>query len=277
MMLMPVPAGSALDPGLAAVSVRRGRRVEDDLVAVEAPLEIRIGGEPLLVTMRTPGCDRELAAGLLYSEGIVEDVAEILAIELRAPDDPLVALGGDPCPRTAIADVHVAAAAAARSRGSERAFHATSACGVCGKRRLEDLDFEPPVLAPLEPDAGLLGELPERMRRGQRLFDACGGIHAAALFASGGRLLDVREDIGRHNAVDKIVGAALLRGELPLAERILAVSGRAGFEVVQKALRARIPCLVAVGAASSFAVDLARSAGMALYSFTRAEGANRHL
>ena len=249
-------------PGLERVRVDRpGRGVEDDWVAVEEPLEIRLDDEPLVVTMRTPGRDRELAAGFLFTEGIVAGRHHLEAIE--------------PCRDPMAYDpdnvVFVRLAAEARRNREQvlkarRDFTAVAACGVCGKARLEDLYQRLPGIRPMEVSLELLTALPERMRRGQTLFEHTGGIHAAALFDRDGRLLGLEEDIGRHNAVDKLIGRFLLEGALPLAERILIVSARAGFEIVQKALMARIPVLGSVGAASSLAVSLARER-MALYSF----------
>ena len=158
-----------------------------------------------------------------------------------------------------------------------RAFRATAACGVCGKQRLEDLEVALPAIAPIAIDDALIESLPARLREHQALFEECGGLHGAGLFDADGNLLCLREDVGRHNAVDKVIGWSLLRGEVPLANRILAVSGRAGFEIVQKAIRASIPVLVAVGAASSSAVDLARASGMALYTFVAPGRGNLHV
>jgi FdhD protein len=264
------------EAALAPVRVQRGALEVDDVVAVEAPLEIRVDGRPLVVTMRTPGQDRELTAGFLFAEGIVDRPQQILELtEHTAPGD-LVALGEHDCSRAGIVEVRLEAGAALRAQSSERSFHATAACGVCGKRRIEDLDLEAPRVEPLQ-GTPVVRELLERMAAAQELFDACGGIHAAALFDPAGEMLALREDIGRHNAVDKVVGASFLAGDTPLAGRLLVVSGRAGFEIVQKAARAGISGLVSVGAASSFAVDLARASGMSLYSFARCEGANLHL
>lgn len=264
------------EEGLSSVRVRRGTREVDDVVAVEAPLEIRVDGSPLVVTMRTPGDDRELTAGFLFAEGIVDRPQQILDLTERPVPRQLVALAEDDCWRAGIVDVVLEAEAARRALSSERSFHATAACGVCGKRRIEDLDVEAPRVEPMD-DVPAVGELPERMAAAQSLFEACGGIHGAALFDASGEMIALREDIGRHNAVDKVVGASFLAGETPLAGRLLVVSGRAGFEIVQKAARAGVSGLVCVGAASSFAVDLARASGMRLYSFARREGANLHL
>lgn len=266
-------------PGLRSVRVRRrGRRLEDDLVAVEEPLEIRVDGKPLVVTMRTPGHDEELAAGFLWAEGVVTRPGQITALEVKpgtpetgqtvrvtnfSGDRVYVTLeDGDGSPAIEVAS---------------REFRATAACGVCGKTELDDLRQDLPLIVPVEVDPELLESLPDRLRPAQKLFDATGGIHAAGLFKLDGSLLVVREDIGRHNAVDKVIGCSVLKGDLPLSERILVVSGRAGFELVQKALKAAIPVMVSVGAASSLAVDMATNAGMALYSFAGPGRGNLHV
>lgn len=267
--------------GVRRVSVRRAdQRVVSDMVAVEAPLEIRVDGSPLVITMRTPGHDDELAAGFLFSEGVV------------AGRDDLVSVRTEPGPGRPAPDALAAGQAGAGDRvlvtlqpGADRSrveraqrdFQATAACGVCGKERLEDLDQVLPAIARVSVATGLLSQLPDRMRPRQTLFAATGGIHAAGLFTLDGELLVVREDIGRHNAVDKVIGRAVLDGATSLAGRILVVSGRAGFELVQKALKAAIPVMVSVGAASSLAVDMASAAGMTLYSFVGPGRGNLHL
>jgi FdhD protein len=267
--------------GLREVSVRRhGGAVERDLVAVEAPLEIRVGGAPIVVTMRTPGDDLELAAGFLYSEGIVDDRDDIAELrEIEPATRAFAALLEHGCRGAAIVEARLVVRGAIDEspRVRPRSFRATAACGVCGKQRLEDLEVALPTIAPMAVDETLVESLPARLREHQALFDECGGLHGAGLFDVEGNLLCLREDVGRHNAVDKLIGWSLLRGEVPLANRILAVSGRAGFEIVQKAIRAAIPVLVAVGAASSSAVDLARSAGMALHTFVAPGRGNLHV
>jgi FdhD protein len=276
---------SALDApsiaGLRAVNVRRhGGAVERDCVAVEAPLEIRVGGAPIVVTMRTPGSDIELAAGFLYSEGIVDDRDDIAELREVAPASrAFAALAEHGCRGAAIVEARLVVRGAIdpETRVKPRSFRATAACGVCGKQRLEDLEVALPRIAPMVVDEALVESLPARLREQQALFEECGGLHGAGLFDAAGNLLCLREDVGRHNAVDKVIGWSLLRGEVPLANRILAVSGRAGFEIVQKAIRAAIPVLVAVGAASSSAVDLARSAGMALHTFVAPGRGNLHV
>ena len=285
-----MPSEQAVPAGIRAVPVRRsGGRIEDDFVVVEQPLEIRVDGRPVVVTMRTPGHDAELAAGFLYAEGIITDGGELTSVRAVAgePADGgqaggtrLAGFAGDRVEVT-LAGQPAAPAAAAPDAG--RAFAATAACGVCGKESLDDLERlneDLPVVArgaqgtvPVE----MLETLPERLRGAQELFDATGGIHAAGIFTPGGERLCVREDIGRHNAVDKAIGHFVLRGAVPLREHILVVSGRAGFELVQKALRAAIPTMVSVGAASSIAVEMAAGAGMTLYSFAGRGRGNLHV
>jgi FdhD protein len=225
-------------------------RSERDQVAVEEPLEIRIDGTPVAVTMRTPGHDEELALGFCLSEGLRPTDASL-------PDD------------LAANTIEVEAPAFDRER-LQRSFYTSSSCGVCGKGALEAVEVEAPkVEARLEVAAGLLAELPERLRAAQPTFAATGGLHATGLFDAAGELCCLREDVGRHNALDKVVGWAFRAGRLPLADAILCVSGRLSFELVQKAAVAGCPILVAVGAPSSLAVDLAADRGMTLCGFAR--------
>jgi FdhD protein len=229
----------------------------EDRVAIEEPLEIRVRGRALAVTMRTPGHDEELAVGFLHGEGL-------LAGSVRS---------AGPTPDLANNIVEVDADLA--ETASERRFYTTSSCGVCGKGALEEVAVHS---APLDPAAGpvvdraLLAALPDRLR--QPGFEATGGLHATGLFAADGTLLCVREDVGRHNAMDKVVGRALLDGALPLADRLLCVSGRLSFELVQKAAVAGAPVLVGVGAPSSLAVELARDRGLTLAGFARGDRVN---
>ena len=263
---------------------RRGERLDTDLIVVEEPLEIRLNGKPLVVTMRTPGDDEDLAAGFLHAEGLLAGGAGIAALRAVAGDRAAVAgsparirvtsFAGDRVEATLAEHAAVRAAPAA---APEREFRATAACGVCGKASIDDLDQELPPIAPVECRPALFETLPERLRAAQTLFEATGGIHAAGIFTLDGELLCVREDIGRHNAVDKVIGHFVLRDEVPLRDRILVVSGRAGFELVQKALMAAIPAMVSVGAASSVAVDMATAAGMTLYSFAGRGRGNLHV
>jgi FdhD protein len=221
-----------------------------DVVAVEAPLEIRIDGRPVAVTMRTPGHDEELALGFALSEGLRPERAR-LPDDLAANTVELDAPGFDPG-RLA------------------RSFYTSSSCGVCGKGALEAVAVEaPPVESDLRVAAATLASLPDRLREAQPAFDATGGIHATGLFEPSGLLLCLREDVGRHNAMDKVVGWAFREGRLPLADTVLCVSGRLSFELVQKAAVAGCPLLVAVGAPSSLAVELAADRGVTVCGFVR--------
>ena len=225
-------------------------RSERDQVAVEEPLEIRIDGTPVAVTMRTPGHDEELALGFCLSEGLRPTNASL-------PDD------------LAANTVEVEAPAFDRER-LQRSFYTSSSCGVCGKGALEAVEVEAPrVEARLEVAAGLLADLPERLRGAQPAFAATGGLHATGLFDPTGELRCLREDVGRHNALDKVVGWAFRAGRLPLADAILCVSGRLSFELVQKSAVAGCPILVAVGAPSSLAVELAADRGITICGFAR--------
>lgn len=249
---LPPPAYSA-----AAVEVVRlpGRLVERDLAAVEEPLELRINGLPVAVTMRTPGHDEELALGFCVTEGVAP---------VRA------ALPGDLAPNT----IEVDAEAFDPGR-LQRNFYTSSSCGVCGKGALEAVAVEAPrVDSRLVVGASLVSTLPERVRGAQATFAHTGGLHATGLFAPDGSLLCVREDVGRHNAMDKVIGHSFLEGLLPLAETLLCVSGRLSFELVQKAAVAGCPIVVAIGAPSTLAVDLGRDRGVTLCGFVRGERMN---
>jgi FdhD protein len=226
----------------------------EDRVAIEDPLEIRVRGEALAVTMRTPGHDEELALGFLHGEGLIDAPA---------------AAGPPPDLAANIVDVD----AELRFDPGRRRFYTTSSCGVCGKGALDEVAVHAPDL-PAGPTVArtLLADLPGRLR--QPAFEATGGLHATGLFDVGGALLLVREDVGRHNAMDKVVGRALLDGLLPLHERVLCVSGRLSFELVQKAAVAGAPILVGVGAPTSLAVQLATDRGMTLCGFARGDDVN---
>ncbi len=260
------------DPG--ATSERRVRRgalgVEaSDQVVVEEPLEIRIEDRSLAVTMRTPGADRELAAGFLFTEGVLDAADDLIAIE---------PLAGDERANTIVARVAggVQAHLEAIERASRELF-ATSACGICGKASLDRITIlarEP--IQPMEPDPRVLAGLPDALRAAQPTFQRTGGLHGAALVTPAGHLEVIREDIGRHNAVDKVLGWRLLADRIPVHDRILLVSGRAGFEIVQKARVAGVPVVAAIGAASSLAVDLAESSGIVLIGFLRADRWTRY-
>jgi FdhD protein len=229
-----------------------------DEVAIEEPLEIRVDGAPLTVTMRTPGHDEELALGFLHGEGLI----------------PAAPRAAGPAADLA-ANVVEVAGPLLRDPGARR-FYTTSSCGVCGKGALEEVaaalgaSAQPLARAPLVPRA-LLADLPRSLRGDQPAFARTGGLHATGLFDAGGEPLLVREDVGRHNAMDKVIGRALLDGLLPLHERILCVSGRLSFELVQKAAVAGAPILVGVGAPSSLAIELADGRGMTLCGFARGE------
>ncbi len=266
----------AADAQVATVPVRRVRggtaRADEDRLAVEEPLEIRLQYEedgaprlrPIAVTMRTPGHDAELAAGFLVSEGIVRHAADVA--------------GTRHCPITGrqtshnVLTVHLAPGVSFDAKRLERHFYTTSSCGVCGKTSLEALDVAgSPVLPGATPrlDAAVIPGLPDALRAAQAVFEQTGGLHAAALFTPAGELVRVREDVGRHNAVDKLVGSFLLEGRLPLSDGVLLVSGRTSFELAQKALMAGIPVLASVSAPSSLAVGLAEEFGMTLLGFVR--------
>ena len=243
----------------------------EDVLAVEEPLEIRIRsaqGGPIssfVTTMRTPGNDEELTAGLLFAEGVVESPADLIALE--RPADPRI----DPELKANVLIGTLSAEAFGRAAGLRRGTVMGSACGVCGKTSIENVipSDRPPLESHLRVTPEFLYELPGRLRERQSVFTQTGGLHAAGLFSPDGTLEEVREDIGRHNATDKVVGTFLMRGQLPLSNRILVVSGRAGFEIVQKAFAAGIPIVASVSAPSSLAVALAETGGVTLIGFLR--------
>jgi FdhD protein len=250
------------------------RRVRSDYLATEEPLEIRLvaGGQTatVAVTMRTPGADFELAAGFLHGEGVVGGREEIVRISYCT--DPDV----DAEQQYNIVNVGLAAAAMPDLHALERHFMTSSACGVCGKASLDALELRGCPVMPPGPsvDPAVLPRLPTALRERQGLFESTGGLHAAGLFTADGELVALREDVGRHNAVDKLVGWAMLDGRLPLHDHLLMVSGRSSYEILQKALVAGIPVVCAVSAPSSLAVDLARRFGMTLVGFLRGERFN---
>jgi FdhD protein len=272
MSLIVTPNGAA---GVTRVTILRvgkeGAIPREDQVATEEPLEIQLvftkrgmrTVRSVSVTMRTPGNDRELAAGFLFTEGIIENAAAIESWETPEPARAGPA-GGNTLRAVLREGVSV------DLRALDRNFYMTSSCGVCGKTSLEALRVTGRIA--LDPDGpawdpGIIGGLPSALRGGQALFEATGGLHAAGLFDAEGRMLAVREDVGRHNAVDKLIGKQVLEGRVPLSGRLLLVSGRASFELVQKTVMAGIPVLAAVGAPSSLAVDLARQFGATLLGF----------
>jgi FdhD protein len=233
----------------------------EDCLAAEEPLEMRAGRYSLGVTLRTPGNDKELVAGFLFTEGIISRREDLVA--LRMPDDTarsrnLARVTLDPSVRLA-------------ANSATRRFSAGSACGVCGKASIAHLRrrglHRPEAASQFDPE--ILCQLPARLRTAQAVFGRTGGLHAAGLFTASGELLALREDIGRHNAVDKVIGWALLEGRVPLSDQILMVSGRGGFEIVQKAITAGVPLLASVSAPSSLAVQLARELGLTLAGFLR--------
>jgi FdhD protein len=249
-------------------------RVRPDTLATEEPMEIRLVSgdvrQTVAVTMRTPGADFELAAGFLYGEGIVSSPEDILKISYCVDSDL------DAEQQYNIVNVELRDGRGYDLRSLERHFYTTSACGVCGKASLEQLELRGCPVIPPGPKvaAETIYSLPAKLREAQGLFDATGGLHAAALFDAEGNLLALKEDVGRHNATDKLVGWALLEGRLPLSEHIVMVSGRSSFEILQKCLAAGVPIVCAISAPSSLAVDVARQFGMTLVGFLRGERFN---
>ncbi|GAB2832146.1 formate dehydrogenase accessory sulfurtransferase FdhD [Actinoallomurus bryophytorum] len=245
--------------------------LKTDTLVAEEPLEIRLGGRPLTITMRTPGDDFELAAGFLVGEGVVTRAEEIRAIVYcaGATDEGANTYN--------IVDMALADGVTLPDRTLERNFYTTSSCGLCGKASLDAVRMVARWSVredPLRLDPATIASLPDRLRAAQRVFERTGGLHAAGLFDAGGELLCVREDVGRHNAVDKIVGWALQRDLLPLTGATLLVSGRASFELAQKAVMAGIPAMAAVSAPSSLAVELAAETGLTLIGFLRGTSMN---
>jgi FdhD protein len=256
----------------AVVRIREGAvSHRPDTLAVEEPMEIRVGGRALTVTMRTPGDDFDLAVGFLVSEGVVRAAGDVVTARYcaGATDEGLNTYN--------VVDVDLDPSVPTPDASIERNFYTTSSCGVCGKASLDAVRTSsawPKVDDPLRVSPAVLATLPSRLREHQQVFDRTGGLHAAGLFAADGELLFVREDVGRHNAVDKVVGHAARNDLLPLRGTILMVSGRASFELVQKAAMAGIPMLAAVSAPSSLAVDLAAEQGITLVGFLRGESMN---
>jgi len=242
-----------------------------DTLVVEEPLELRVGGAPLTVTMRTPGHDIELVHGFLLSEGIIRSADDIV---LARYCEGAVVSGESGFEENTynVIDVTLASGVAAPAPAASRAFFTSSSCGVCGKASIDQLRAQSAFdvrADPVELAAKVVAELPDALRAEQHSFDTTGGLHAAGLFTADGELLVAREDVGRHNAVDKVVGWALMNGHLPATGCVLVVSSRASFELTQKAVMAGIPCLAAVSAPSSLAVECAEDAGMTLLGFVR--------
>ncbi|MFC8244476.1 formate dehydrogenase accessory sulfurtransferase FdhD [Streptomyces chartreusis] len=243
-----------------------------DTLVAEEPLEIRLNGKPLAITMRTPGDDFALAAGFLVSEGVLGRAEEVANIVYCA------GATRDGANTYNVVDVRLAPGVPLPDITLERNVYTTSSCGLCGKASLDAVRTAARVPIADKPrlrvTPSLLAALPDRLRSAQRVFDRTGGLHAAGLFSPDGELLDLREDVGRHNAVDKLIGRALRSGRLPLSRSMLLVSGRASFELAQKAVLAGIPLLAAVSAPSSLAVDLAAETGLTLVGFLRGGSMN---
>ncbi|MGW6819521.1 formate dehydrogenase accessory sulfurtransferase FdhD [Streptomyces sp. NPDC055005] len=243
-----------------------------DTLVAEEPLEIRLNGKPLAITMRTPGDDFALAVGFLVSEGVLAHTSDVQAVTYC---EGATADGSN---TYNVVNVQLAAGVPVPDITLERNVYTTSSCGLCGKASLDAVRTAsrfPGIDAdPVRVSAELLSLLPDRLRAAQKVFDRTGGLHAAGLFSAEGELLDLREDVGRHNAVDKIVGRALQAGRLPLSGSVLLVSGRASFELAQKAVMAGVPVLAAVSAPSSLAVDLAVETGLTLVGFLRGPDMN---
>lgn len=246
-----------------------------DTLAGEEPMEIRIAGRPLAVTMRTPGDDFDLAVGFLVSEGLIGDGADVQSIRYCAGKVP--GTGEDGINTYNVVDVSLTPGVPLPDHRHERNTAITSACGLCGRTSLDavrtasrfDVATDPATI-----DLTTLTTLAPRLRETQRIFERTGGLHAAGLFTTDGELLTIREDVGRHNAVDKVIGHATRTGLLPLRDTVLIVSGRASFELVQKAVLAGIPILAAVSAPSSLAADLAEDQGLTLVGFLRGTSLN---
>lgn len=238
---------------------------KSDLLAVEEPLEIRLGGESLTVTMRTPGNDFELAAGFLFTEGIVRHARDIESITYCVDEHQ----------EYNVLTVELRPWVTIDLSRHTHSFSAGAACGLCGKTSIEAVRVRvPPLDSDLRVAAELIATLPAQVQQKQSGFQRTGGLHAAWLCAPDGRLISVREDVGRHNAVDKLIGEQLMAGKAPLSERVLVLSGRAGFELVQKAAVAGAPVVVSIGAPSSLAVELAQEVGMTLVGFARGDSFN---
>jgi FdhD protein len=256
------------------VDVTRVRGAEQtlatDCAAAEEPLEVRLHGRSFAVIMRTPGADRELAAGFLFAERVITSAADLGTIAYCTDQD-----AEHPENIVNVSLVDGSSATIERMLADRRQVTTNSSCGLCGRQSIDSLRTQGAALeASWSVDRAMLCALPDRLRASQRTFDATGGLHAAGLFTADGRLEDLAEDVGRHNAVDKVVGRMLMREALPLSDRVLFVSGRTSFEIVQKAFLAGIPLLVSVSAPSTLAIDLAVETGMTLVGFVRGDHFN---
>lgn len=242
----------------------------EEYLTVEEPFEIRLGGRSLAVIMRTPGHDEELAAGFLFTEGIIQRPEDLLTIRAASDADGL------PLPNVVEVTLREQLMQEVAETAFKRHFAVSASCGLCGKDSIADVLCTSEPLAPgeLRIEAARLYDLPERLRAAQAVFTHTGGLHAAGLFNALGELALLREDVGRHNAVDKLIGHAILRTALPYAQFVLLVSGRTSFEIIQKALRAGIPCIAAISAPSSLAVELAEQSGITLIGFLRERAMN---
>lgn len=242
-----------------------GPNLRTDDVAIEAPLEIRFGGRPATILMRTPGHDEELVRGFLFSEGIISRAGEI--VSMRRPDG----LAGPHIDNV----IEVELSTPRRRPGLDRSFFSNASCGVCGKKSIESLQIKAArVESEIKVRKGVLTALPRTLRDAQATFSRTGGVHASGLFTVEGELVALREDVGRHNALDKLVGWALEHNLTPLDQYLLLLSGRVSYELVQKAVMASLPIIAAVGAPSSLAVDLAEQYGLTLVGFLRNESMN---
>jgi FdhD protein len=253
------------DAKILRIAIGKRQRNKADTLAIEEPLEIRVRGRSIAVTMRTPGHDAELAAGFLLSEGIIRQRDDVVNIAhcpaAEAPNNTL--------------NVFLSSSLAVDFQQLTRHVFATSSCGICGKASIASVHQHfPPVQADVRISSALLSQLPQQMRAAQKTFEATGGLHAAAIFDANGRLVVLREDVGRHNAVDKVLGFGLLDNLLPFERHILLVSGRASFEILQKALAGRIAIVCAVSAPSSLAVQFAEESGQTLVGFLRGQNFN---
>lgn len=272
---------SSLDPErVMSVTVTRWHEQiadqREDQLTIEEPFEVRIAGQSLAVIMRTPGHDHELASGFLFTEGIIHSPEDILEMQ-EANDTDGLPLSNvvDVRLQPEIAEAACAVRPGATSSAFERHFAVSASCGLCGKNSIADLMISTPSIEPdgLRIPASMLYDLPAQLREAQAVFTHTGGLHAAGLFDQAGQLLLLREDVGRHNAVDKIIGHGLINSDFPYRQHLLMVSGRTSFEIIQKALLARIPCVVSISAPSSLAVELAERGGITLIGFLR----DRHM